>query len=103
VCAILFLLPALQRLAGLPDGAAATEQALLGAPVRANDRRADHLRAQLDRSPEGGWVVTPFERQDSALQSMLARSQALIVRSPHAPAQQAGTPVEIIRLDLGGF
>jgi molybdopterin molybdotransferase len=103
VCAILFLLPALQRLSGLPAGAPATEQASLGAAVRANDHRADHLRAQLQRSPDGAWIATPFDRQDSALQSMLAKSEALIVRAPHAPAQQAGTPVQIIRLDLGGF
>jgi molybdopterin molybdotransferase len=103
VCAILFLLPALARLSGLPAAEPPTEPAILGTAVRANDHRADHLRAQLARSAEGAWVATPFERQDSALQSMLARSQALILRPPHAPALPAGALVEVIRLDAGGF
>jgi molybdopterin molybdotransferase len=103
VCATLFLLPALARLAGSAVGAPATEIAVLGAAVRANDHRADHLRATLERSADGGWIVTPFERQDSALQSMLAKSQALIVRAPQAPALAAGASVHVIRLDLGGF
>jgi molybdopterin molybdotransferase len=103
VCAILFVLPAIARLAGLPQGAPATETALLGAPVRANDRRADHLRAALARGADGGWVATPFDRQDSSLQSMLARAQALIYRAPHAPALEAGAAVQVIRLDMDGF
>ncbi len=103
VCAILFLLPAVSRLSGLPAGDTPTEPATLGAPVRANDHRADHLRAVLERAPDGGWIATPGERQDSALQSMLARSQALVVRAPHAPALPAGAAIQIIRLDLGGF
>jgi molybdopterin molybdotransferase len=103
VCALLFVVPAIARLAGLPAAAPAGEAALLGAPVRANDHRADHLRAALERAPDGRWMATPFERQDSSLQSMLARSQALIYRAPHAPALAAGAVVQVIRLDLGGF
>ena len=103
VCAVLFVLPAIARLAGLPAGAPETQPALLGAAVRANDHRADHLRATLERGPDGGWVATPFERQDSSLQTMLAQSQALIYRAPDAPALAAGASVAVIRLDLGGF
>ena len=44
--AILFLLPALARLLGLPGRTAAGHRpALLGKAVGANDHRADHLRA----------------------------------------------------------
>jgi molybdopterin molybdotransferase len=103
VCALLFVLPAVTRLAGLPAGAPATAPAVLGAALRANDHRADHLRARLARGAAGEWVATPFERQDSSLQSLLAQSHALIVRAPHAPALEAGAMVEVIRLDLGGF
>ena len=45
VCAILFLLPALARLSGLPAAPPPVSTALLGAPVKQNDQRADHLRA----------------------------------------------------------
>jgi molybdopterin molybdotransferase len=103
VCAVLFLLPALARLAGLPEAAPPTEMAVLGAKLRANDVRADHLRATLQRGPAGEWIATPFERQDSALQTVLARAEALILRPPFAEAAEAGTPVPIIRLDVFGF
>ncbi len=103
VCAVLFVLPAIAKLAGLPAEAPATETAVLGTAVRANDHRADHLRGTLSRGAEGGWVATPFERQDSSLQSVLAQAQALICRAPHAPALAAGAVVQVIRLDLCGF
>jgi molybdopterin molybdotransferase len=102
VCATLFLLPAIARLAGLAVTGPATETAVLGVAVRANDHRADHLRATLARSDSGALVVTPFVRQDSALLRALAEADALVLRAPHAPALEAGSSVEIIRLhDLG--
>ena len=45
VCAALFLLPALALMQGLPAGPPPTVAAILGAPLKENDRRADHLRA----------------------------------------------------------
>ncbi len=103
VCAIVFLLPAIARLCGLPGAAPATEIALLGAKVRANDHRFDHLRARLSRDEAGALVATPFDRQDSALQRVLAEAGALVLRPPHAPALAAGAPVNVIRLDLMGL
>ena len=47
------------------------------------------------------FLATPFERQDSSLLRLLAQSQALVVRPPHAPAAAAGSPVPAIRLDEG--
>ncbi len=103
VCGVLFMLPALGRLAGLAEPMLPRARAVLGAPVRANDRRADHLRATLARDADGRLVATPFERQDSAMLSVLARSDALVLRAPHAPALEAGAPVQIIRLDGHGL
>jgi molybdopterin molybdotransferase len=103
VCAVLFLLPALDRLAGLPGAAPPTVPAALGAAVRANDHRADHLRATLAQDGAGGLVATPFERQDSAMLRVLARADALVLRAPHAPALPAGATVEVIRLDQLGL
>jgi molybdopterin molybdotransferase len=103
VCAVLYLLPALARLAGLPAAAPATEPAVLGGPVRANDHRADHLRATLSRDAEGRLVATPFARQDSALLHALAEAGALVLRAPHAPALEAGAPIQIIRLAGAGL
>jgi molybdopterin molybdotransferase len=103
VCAILFLVPALAKMSGLPAGSPSTEAALLGAPVKANDHRADHLRATLARGDDGRWIATPFARQDSSLLSTLAQAQALIARAPHATALPPGAEVQVIRLAPGGF
>ena len=99
VCAVLFLLPAIARLSGLPATAPQEDAAILGASVRANDHRADHLRATLSRDAAGTLVATPFERQDSALLHMLAGAGALILRASHAPALAAGGAVRVIRLE----
>jgi molybdopterin molybdotransferase len=55
------------------------------------------MRAQVEPAP-GGWRCTPFERQDSALLSVLSAANALMVRPPHEPARQAGDPVVFIWL-----
>jgi molybdopterin molybdotransferase len=103
VCAILFLLPALARLSGLPAAPPPTTTALLGAPVRQNDQRADHLRATVATDDQGRLTVTPFPIQDSAMLRRLATADALILRPPHAPALPIGAEVSIVRLDSLGL
>jgi molybdopterin molybdotransferase len=103
VCGVLFLLPALARLSGRADSSLPIDSALLGREVRANDHRADHLRATLRRDSEGVLVATPFERQDSAMVRVLASADALVLRPPHAPALPSGAAVPVIRLDLLGL
>lgn len=102
VCGVIFLIPALQRLSGQEARAPRTVGAIAGAPLAANDRRYDHLRAALGRDAEGRLVATPFPTQDSSMLKTLARADALILRAPHAPALPEGAPVEVIPLaDLG--
>jgi molybdopterin molybdotransferase len=103
VCAILFLLPALSRLCGLPAAPPPVSSAVLGAAVKANDRRADHLRATVSTDEAGRIVVVPFSTQDSAMLRRLALADALILRPPHAPALAEGAEVGIIRLDSLGL
>jgi molybdopterin molybdotransferase len=103
VCAILFALPALDRLTGGVGAPPPTAPATLGAAVKANDQRADHLRAAVAVSPDGGTVATPFPVQDSAMLHRLAQADALVLRAPHAPALPSGAPVRIIRLDSLGI
>jgi molybdopterin molybdotransferase len=103
VCAILFLLPALSRLSGLPAAPPPTVTALLAEPVRANDHRADHLRATATTDTAGRLLVTPFPVQDSAMLRRLALADALILRAPHAPALPEGAEVSVIRLDSLGL
>jgi molybdopterin molybdotransferase len=103
VCAILFLLPALARLSGLPAAPPPTTRAVTGVALKENDRRADHLRATLSTDSDGRLVATPFPVQDSAMLRRLALADALILRAPHAPALPQGAEVPIIRLDSLGL
>ena len=102
VCAVLFLLPALDRLQGLPGDPPTTSMARLGASVPANDGRADHLRATLE-SIDGHPVATPFPKQDSSMLRVLNQARVLVLRPPHAPALPEGAEVPVIRLDLLGI
>ncbi|NUB13601.1 molybdopterin molybdenumtransferase MoeA [Azospirillum brasilense] len=100
VAALLFLVPVLRRLQGLP-AESATLTARLGAPLKANDDRTDFLRATLSTGADGEPVATPFPRQDSAMMSRLARADALIVREPQATAAAVGDRVTVIPLSGG--
>jgi molybdopterin molybdotransferase len=103
VCSILFLLPALNRLGGLPAAAPPTVQAVAGTALRANDHRADHLRATVTLDLRGRIVATPFPVQDSAMLRRLALADALILRAPNAPALPEGGEITVIRLDSLGL
>lgn len=100
VAALLFLVPLLRRLQGLP-AEHATLTVRLGAPLKANDDRTDFLRATLSPGADGEPVATPFPRQDSAMMSRLAQADALIVREPQATAASAGDRVTVIPLSGG--
>jgi molybdopterin molybdotransferase len=98
VCAMLFLKPAIERLCGLVAAPTAATRARLGSPLGANDRRQDYIRASLEHLPDGSIEVTPFQKQDSSMMSLLAAADCLIVRPPHAPAAAAGDLVDIMIL-----
>src|SRR5215468_2608296 len=53
VCAMLFLVPLLRRLAGRTDLSLPIERAVLGCALPANDERADYMRATLTTGPGG--------------------------------------------------
>ena len=104
VCTLTFLIPLIRKLSGDPNaGADASQPAILGADIKANDQRQDFIRAVLTRDQRGRTVATPHALQDSSLLSVFSRSQALLLRRPHAPAAQAGDDCEILRLSRGGF
>lgn len=92
VCGHLFLLPALRAMQGLPDPLPRPLRAVLAAPVAANAARAHYMRARLVDTADGLPRIAPFERQDSALLSVLTEAQALLIRPPLAPAGAEGEP-----------
>jgi molybdopterin molybdotransferase len=102
VCGIMFLWPAIAALAGRTELLPPIRRAVLGAALAENDRRADYLRATLSVDAAGGWVATPFQAQDSSMMKTMARADALLLRTPHAPPVEAGSAAEIIILaELG--
>jgi molybdopterin molybdotransferase len=98
VCAFLFLVPLLRRLAGRSDLTAGPESAVLGCDLPENDERADYLRATLAPGPDGIPVATPVRVQDSSMMAALAKADCLVVREPFAPAAAAGSHCVILRL-----
>jgi molybdopterin molybdotransferase len=99
VCAFLFLVPLIRKLAGRPDIAEAPQTARLGRDLPANDERADYLRATLEET-QNGPVATPLPAQDSSLMAPLAKADCLLIREPHAPAAAAGSECVILKLGL---
>ncbi|NWH08926.1 MAG: molybdopterin molybdotransferase MoeA [Alphaproteobacteria bacterium] len=96
VCAHLFVRPFLDRMQGLPGEPPVTARAVLGCALGANGSREQYLRAHIETDADQQWIVTPDARQDSSLLSVLAQSNALLVRPPHAPAAPAGAKVRVI-------
>jgi molybdopterin molybdotransferase len=100
VCAFLFMVPLIRALSGRNDLHHPFEAAELAADLPANDQRQDYLRAQLSQRPDALPLATAVTRQDSSLQAYLASAQALIVRTPFAPAAPAGSVCRILKLPL---
>ena len=99
VAGLVFLVPLVRALSGDPNaGGDHSEAAVLGVAVRSNDSRQDYLRATLRPGEAGLPVATPFDLQDSSVLRILAQSQCLVVREPHAPPAAAGDLCRIIKL-----
>lgn len=101
VTATLFLKPAIERMLGLTQAARPNPRIALGRDLRANDQRQDYLRARLSVDADGRTTVAPFDKQDSAMLSLLAGADCLIIRPPHALAAKAGDLVEVLMLGGG--
>ncbi len=91
VCTHVFLRPAVDKMLGL-DAAALPEQVFeLTEDLPENGPRAHYMRARV----EGGRCI-PAGRQDSALISVMAQSNALLIRDPFAEGAKAGEKVRCI-------
>lgn len=93
VCGLLFVLPAVAVLSGLPPRPAPRRRCPLAAALPANGPREHYMRARLEN---GAARVLPS--QDSSLLSVLAEADCLVVRPPEDPPRHAGSEVEIIAL-----
>ena len=93
VCGHVFLAPVLRKMLGLGESPAPQHSAKLAEAVAPNGPREHYMRAI--ETPEG---VRVFDRQDSALLTILADANCLAVRPIGDNAREAGEPINIIRL-----
>ena len=93
VCGHIFMVPVLNAMQGLGSHPAPRTSARLDAALGANGRREHYMRARVQDGQ-----IRAFERQDSALLSVLADANALLVRPPNDPARAVGDIVEFILL-----
>lgn len=91
VCGHVFAIPVLRAMLGHPATPAARLSAPLAAPLEQNGSREHYMRAHLHNG-----LITASGRQDSSLLTVLAASNALLVRPPDDPAQKAGAMVSYI-------
>jgi molybdopterin molybdotransferase len=97
VCGHLFLLPMLRAMLGDPAPAPRTSQAQVAVDLPANGPRTHYMRARLqpgDGLPE----IMPFDRQDSALLSILGQADALLIRPAADGPLAAGGKVSYLPL-----
>ena len=93
VCGTIFLTPMLNAMLGLGRAPAPRLSLPLCAGLIANGPREHYMRAIIQDG-----AVRDAGAQDSSLLSVLAQSNALIVRPPHDPARQTGDMVDVIPL-----
>ncbi len=93
VCGTVFILPALRAMLGLPGDPVATHKATLTEGLTPNGPRQHYMRAVV--GPDG---IAAMGTQDSALLSVLATANALIVRAPDDPPRKAGETVDYLPL-----
>lgn len=91
VCGMVFLVPVLRAMQGLPADPAPRRCAPLARGLAANGPREHYMRARLSSAG-----LAAFETQDSSLLSVLAEADALLIRPPGDPARRAGEQVEYL-------
>jgi molybdopterin molybdotransferase len=85
VCGHVFVAPMIRAMLGQPVQAPGLLQARLGTALGPNGPRAHYMRARLI-----GDTITVADSQDSSLLTVLAASNALLVRDPNDPARAPG-------------
>ncbi len=95
VCGRVFLRPALDVLHGLPARAARRRILPLAHDLAANGPREHYMRAKIIEI-DGKDHISPFDRQDSSLQTVLASADALAIRPPRDPMRVQGEMIEWI-------
>ncbi|MGR3660938.1 MAG: molybdopterin molybdotransferase MoeA [Paracoccaceae bacterium] len=91
VCGHIFLLPMIRTMLGLGRSAAPHRTATLAAPLSPNGKREHYMRAHIEDGE-----ITGFDRQDSALLTVLATANALLIRPVNDGSRNTGERVDYI-------
>lgn len=94
VCGHICVAPVIRAMLGLGQAPTAQHTAPLATEITANGPREHYMRAHLQDGQ-----ITPFERQDSSLLTVLSQANILLVRPPHDPARRAGEIMSYIPLN----
>lgn len=99
VCAHLFLLPMIRALLAQPQDTIAPQPrpAILAQDTGPTGPRTHYMRARLTHT-DGVPQITPFDRQDSSLLSILSSADALLIRPADDGARRAGETVSYLPL-----
>ncbi|TGD63589.1 molybdopterin molybdenumtransferase MoeA [Tabrizicola sp. WMC-M-20] len=99
VCAHLFLLPMIRAALRMPQDAIAPQPrpAILAQDTGPTGPRTHYMRARLTHT-DGVPQITPFDRQDSSLLSILSSADALLIRPADDGARRAGETVSYLPL-----
>jgi len=92
VCGQVFVAPVVRAMQGHAAAPAPTETATLAHDIAKNGPREHYMRGYVDADG-----LTIFERQDSALLTVLSDANCLAIRPPHDKARTKGAQFQIIR------
>ncbi|MCF6306117.1 MAG: molybdopterin molybdotransferase MoeA [Rhodobacteraceae bacterium] len=93
VCSQVFVRPAIDAMLGLPARALPRQTFELTSAIGKNGPREHYMRAYVS-----GGKCSVSDNQDSGAMSIMAQSNALMVRAPFADALPAGAAVECVLL-----
>ena len=93
VCGHVFLLPMLRAMLGLGARRSSRLTARLAADIGPNGPREHYMRAIVKDG-----AITPLPSQDSALLTVLAEANALMIRPPDDPPREAGSQIPYLPL-----
>jgi len=98
ICSIIFLGPAINKLQGLSCKKPLLIKAKLTKNMDQNGDRKHYIRATLEYI-DSQLFITPNDNKDSSMISVMAKSNALIVRSPSDSSKKIGQDVEVMPLE----
>ncbi len=98
-CAHIFVHGAINAFLGRPNPTLNLATARLSAPVGPNGNRENFLRARVHYTDDGSLSVSVSDRQDTALLSPFAASNALLRRMANAEAAVEGEQAQVLLLE----